>query len=55
MNDILSLSDYLDPYLPMMKNSDHAKAFRSVLKITPSHPTNPEFKYVFTFIHSSGR
>lgn len=38
--------DYLDPYLPMTKKADLIQAFRSVLKLTPSHPRNPKFKYV---------
>lgn len=37
--------DYLDPYLPMMKKDDLIQAFRSVLKVSPSHPRNPDFKY----------
>jgi len=36
--------DYLDPYLPLMKKADQIQAFRSVLKVTPSHPQNPDFK-----------
>lgn len=38
------IKDYLDPYLPTMKKEDQLQAFRSVLKLSPSHPRNPEFK-----------
>ncbi|XP_073998591.1 guanylyl cyclase at 32E [Rhodnius prolixus] len=43
--------DYLDPWILKRNNSswsseDHILAFRSVLKLTPSHPRNPKYKEI---------
>lgn len=38
-------ADYLDPFLNESRgNSNDVLGFRSVLKLTPSHPRNPEYK-----------
>jgi len=42
--------NYLDPYLSTLKTSLQIQAFRSVLKVTPTHPRNPEFKKVLAKI-----
>ncbi|KZS07425.1 Guanylate cyclase [Daphnia magna] len=42
--------NYLDPYLSATKKDDEIQAFRSVLKVTSSHPRNPDFKKVLAKI-----
>lgn len=39
--------DYLDPFLnkEIWGNSSDVLGFRSVLKLTPSHPRNPRYKW----------
>jgi len=45
------ISDYLDPFLEQKTDADgranysslDMQAFRSVLKLTPSHPSNPNY------------
>ncbi|EFX89873.1 hypothetical protein DAPPUDRAFT_39825, partial [Daphnia pulex] len=39
--------NYLDPYMHTIKKDDEIQAFRSVLKVTASHPRNPDFKQLF--------
>lgn len=42
---LIYLLDYLDPYLQNKHLSPtDVKGFRSVLKLTPSHPRNPKFQ-----------
>ncbi|CAG9824690.1 unnamed protein product, partial [Phaedon cochleariae] len=39
--------DYLDPFLrESWGNASDLMGFRSVLKLTPSHPRNPNYKYI---------
>ncbi|XP_050503369.1 guanylate cyclase 32E [Diabrotica virgifera virgifera] len=47
--------DYLDPFLHYegWGNASDVMGFRSVLKLTPSHPRNPNFKYICEKIKSS--
>ncbi|XP_046651148.1 guanylate cyclase 32E-like isoform X2 [Daphnia pulicaria] len=42
--------NYLDPYMHTIKKDDEIQAFRSVLKVTASHPRNPDFKKVLAKI-----
>ncbi|CAG9827536.1 unnamed protein product [Diabrotica balteata] len=52
---MLDASDYLDPFLHYegWGNASDVMGFRSVLKLTPSHPRNPNFKYICEKIKSS--
>ncbi|XP_044272562.1 guanylate cyclase 32E [Tribolium madens] len=46
--------DYLDPFLnETWGNVSDVMGFRSVLKLTPSHPRNPKYKYVCEKIKAS--
>ncbi|XP_052127251.1 guanylate cyclase 32E-like, partial [Frankliniella occidentalis] len=40
--------EYIDPFLRdgAASNAEDAEGFRSVLKLTPSHPRNPQFKHI---------
>ncbi|XP_023312344.1 guanylate cyclase 32E [Anoplophora glabripennis] len=46
--------DYLDPFLrESWGNGSDVMGFRSVLKLTPSHPRNPNYKYICEKIKAS--
>ncbi|KAJ8956736.1 hypothetical protein NQ318_014092, partial [Aromia moschata] len=46
--------DYLDPFLrESWGNVSDVMGFRSVLKLTPSHPRNPNYKYICEKIKAS--
>ncbi|KAJ8974726.1 hypothetical protein NQ317_000392 [Molorchus minor] len=46
--------DYLDPFLrETWGNVSDVMGFRSVLKLTPSHPRNPNYKYICEKIKAS--
>ncbi|KAJ8923190.1 hypothetical protein NQ315_001744 [Exocentrus adspersus] len=46
--------DYLDPFLrESWGNMSDVMGFRSVLKLTPSHPRNPNYKYICEKIKAS--
>ncbi|XP_074039726.1 guanylyl cyclase at 32E [Leptinotarsa decemlineata] len=38
--------DYLDPFLRDVGNVSDVMGFRSVLKLTPSHPRNPKYRFI---------
>lgn len=42
------ITEYLDPFIDQ---GAELKGFRSVLKLTPSHPRNPKYKYVSSLVN----